>query len=93
MQAAALELVIAAIAAWLAIGALGLVRTRSLVYISRGLFPIEAAIALALGVVAFIAIPLPAQTTVLPLGVLTGVTDEADIYLRLPKRQPSRVPS
>ena len=69
MQSAALELVIAAIAAWLAIGALGLVRPRSQVYVSRGLFPIGAAIALALAVVAFVAIPLPAQTTVLPLGL------------------------
>ena len=69
MQAAALELVIAAIAAWLAIGALGLLRPRSLIYISRGLFPIGAAIALALGVLAFVAIPLPAPTTVLPLGL------------------------
>ncbi len=46
-----------------------ILRPRSLIYISRGLFPIGAAIALALGVVAFVAIPLPAQTTVLPLGL------------------------
>ena len=41
----------------------------SLAYISRALFPVGAAIALALAVVAFVAIPLAPQTTILPLGL------------------------
>lgn len=64
-----LDLVIAAIAAWLAIGVLGLVRPRHLAFIGHLLFPAGAAVALALAVVAFFAIgPLP-QSTVLPLGL------------------------
>jgi len=65
----ALELVIAAIAAWIAIGSLGLVRPRHLTFISHVLFPLGAAVGLALAVVAFFAIgPLP-QSAVLPLGL------------------------
>jgi len=65
----ALGLVIAAIAAWIAIGTLGLVRPRHLTFISHLLFPLGAAVGLALAVVAFFAIgPLP-QSTVLPLGL------------------------
>jgi hydrogenase-4 component B len=64
-----LYLVIAAIAAWLAVGALGLVRPRHLRFISRVLFPAGAAVALALAVVAGFAIPALPQSTVLPLGL------------------------
>ncbi len=64
-----LHLVMAAIAAWLAIGALGLVRPRHLRFISRGLFPAGAAVALALAVVAGFAIGASPQTSVLPLGL------------------------
>ena len=64
-----LYLVIAAIAAWLAIGALGLVRPRHLRFISHVLFPAGAAVALALAVVAGFSIRALPQSTVLPLGL------------------------
>jgi hydrogenase-4 component B len=65
----ALDLVIVAIGAWIAIGALGLVRPRELAFVSHVLFPLGAAVGIALAVVAFFAIgPLP-QSTVLPLGL------------------------
>jgi hydrogenase-4 component B len=65
----ALDLVIVAIGAWIAIGALGLVRPRKLAFVSHVLFPLGAAVGIALAVVAFFAIgPLP-QSTVLPLGL------------------------
>jgi len=65
----ALELVIVAIVAWIAIGTLGLVRPRALGFVSHTLFPLGATVGLALAVVAFFAIgPLP-QSTVLPLGL------------------------
>jgi formate hydrogenlyase subunit 3/multisubunit Na+/H+ antiporter MnhD subunit len=64
-----LYLAIAAIAAWLAIGALGLVRPRHLRFISRVLFPAGAAVALALAVVAGFAVRALPQSTVLPLGL------------------------
>jgi len=64
-----LGLVIAAIAAWLAIGALGLVRPRNLAFVSHGLFPAGAAVGLALALVAYFAIGRLPQSTVLPLGL------------------------
>ena len=64
-----LELIIAAIVAWLAIGTLGLVRPRHFVFITRVLFPAGSAVGLALAVVAFLAIASPPQTTILPLGL------------------------
>jgi len=69
MTATPLSLVIAAIVAWLAIGALGLVRPRDLRFISRALFPVGAAVALALAVVAGYAIDAPPAAMVLPLGL------------------------
>jgi hydrogenase-4 component B len=65
----ALTLVIAAIAAWIAIGALGLVRPRDLAFVSRTLFPLGAVAGLVLAVVAFSAIGELPQSTVLPLGL------------------------
>ena len=64
-----LELVVGAILAWLALGALGLFRPRRLVYVSRVLFPAGAAVGLALAVVGFLSIGAPAQALVLPLGL------------------------
>ena len=64
-----LDLVVAAIAAWLALGALGLVRPRDLRFVSRALFPAGAAIAVALAVVAGYAVGKLPQSTVLPLGL------------------------
>jgi len=64
-----LELVIAAIVAWLAIGTLGLVRPRNLAFVSHGLFPLGAAVGLALAAVGLSAIGPVSQSTVLPLGL------------------------
>jgi formate hydrogenlyase subunit 3/multisubunit Na+/H+ antiporter MnhD subunit len=64
-----LDWVIAAIIGWLAVGALGLARPRRLAFVSHGLFPIGAAIGLALALIAFAAIGREAQTAVLPLGL------------------------
>ena len=61
--------VLAAIAAWLAIGALGLARPRNLRFVSRLLFPAGSAVALALAVVAGFAVGAVPQATVLPLGL------------------------
>src|SRR5204863_3109393 len=69
MTPVSLYLVIAAIAAWLAIGAAGLLRPRDLRFVSRVLFPAGAAIAVALAVVAGFALGRPPQSTVLPLGL------------------------
>jgi formate hydrogenlyase subunit 3/multisubunit Na+/H+ antiporter MnhD subunit len=68
MTATPLSLVIAAIAAWLAIGTLGLFRPRNLTFI-RALFPAGATVGLALAVIAGWAIDAPPSTTVLPLGL------------------------
>ncbi len=64
-----LTLAVAAIAGWLVLGALGLVRPRHLPFVSRVLFPLGAGIGLALAVVGFAGIASPAQTAVLPLGL------------------------
>ena len=64
-----LGLVIAAVVAWIAIGALGMVRPRHLAFVSHGLFPLGAAVGLALAVVAFFAIGQLPQSAVLPLGL------------------------
>ena len=69
MTATSLSLVIAVIVAWLAIGALGLVRPRNLTFVSRVLFPVGAAVGIALAVIAGWAIDAPPATTVLPLGL------------------------
>ena len=69
MTPTSLYLVIAAIAAWLAIGAAGLLRPRDLHFVSRVLFPAGAAVAVALAVVAGYLVGKPPQATVLPLGL------------------------
>ena len=56
MTLSATTLVLAAIAAWLAIGALGLAALRQLRIVSRVLFPAGAAIGVALALAAFLAI-------------------------------------
>ena len=65
----ALDLVVAAIGVWLALGLLGLVRSRHLPYISRVLFPVGGAVGLALAAVALAAMDAPPQALVLPLGL------------------------
>ena len=64
-----LPLVLAAIAAWLLIGALGLARPRNLFYVGRVLFTAGAGIGLLLALVALLAIGQVVQTIVLPLGL------------------------
>ena len=69
MDPSSLTLVLVAICAWLAIGALGLVRSRNLHFIGHTLFPAGAAVGLALAVAAFFAIGRLPQSTVIPLGL------------------------
>jgi hydrogenase-4 component B len=64
-----LGLVIAAIAAWLAIGTLGFVRIHDYRLTSRALYPAGAGVGLVLAVVAFMALRMPPQSTVLPIGL------------------------
>jgi len=66
-----------ALAAWIAIGATGLVRPRSLTLV-RVLFPLGAAVAIMLALAAFIALSEPPATVVLPLGL-----PELPFHLRL----------
>ena len=68
-SAPTLDLVLAAIAAWCLVGALGLARVHDLRFVSRALFPLGAAIALALAAVALVALPQAPQSAVLPLGL------------------------
>jgi formate hydrogenlyase subunit 3/multisubunit Na+/H+ antiporter MnhD subunit len=65
----ALDLVLAAIAAWCLVGVLGLARPRDLRFVSHLLFPAGAAVALALAIVAANALHQASQATVLPLGL------------------------
>jgi len=69
MTLSATTLVLAAIAAWLAIGALGLAALRQLRIVSRVLFPAGAAIGVALALAAFLAIDATPVATTLPLGL------------------------
>ena len=65
----ALHLVVAAIVAWIAIGALGLARPRSIRYVGRVLFNAGAAVGLLLAGVALLAMGEEARELVLPLGL------------------------
>jgi formate hydrogenlyase subunit 3/multisubunit Na+/H+ antiporter MnhD subunit len=65
----ALNFVLLAIAAWLVIGALGLVRPRSIVYVGRVLFNAGALVGLALAAVSFVSIGNAPQSVTLPLGL------------------------
>jgi formate hydrogenlyase subunit 3/multisubunit Na+/H+ antiporter MnhD subunit len=65
----ALDGVALAIAAWIAIGALGLVRPRNLSFVSHILFPLGAAVAIAVAATALVALGQPPQALVLPLGL------------------------
>jgi len=69
MALPALPLVLAAIVAWIALGAAGLAAPRKLRFVSHLLFPAGAAVALALAIVAGVAIGTPVQSLVLPLGL------------------------
>jgi len=64
-----LHLVVAAILAWIVIGALGLARPRNLLFAGRVLFSLGAGIGFLLAAVALLAIGDAPQTLVLPLGL------------------------
>ena len=65
----ALHLVVAAIAAWIAIGVLGTIRPRKRLDVIRALFILGAGVGLALGIVALFSMGQIAQSIVLPLGL------------------------
>src|SRR5947207_3356174 len=65
----ALELVVTIVAAWVALGALGLLRPHSLRFGSRLIFPAGACVALLLTVIAFLSLDAPPQSLVMPLGL------------------------
>ncbi len=65
----ALLLVTLAIAAWLAIGALGLIRPRSIVYVGRVLFNAGALVGLGLALVSLLSMADANQSLVLPFGL------------------------
>ena len=65
----ALPVIFTLVAAWVAIGATGLLFPRNLTWVSRVLFPLGAALGVAIATCAFAAMPLPAQTTTLPIGL------------------------
>ena len=64
-----LDFVVTIIAAWILLGALGLVRPRDLRFVTRFIFPAGAAVALLLALVALLSIGAPPQARVLPLGL------------------------
>jgi len=69
MTPPATSLVLAAIAAWLAIGVLGLFALRKLRIVSRVLFPAGAAVGVGLAIAAYVAISAAPQATTLPIGL------------------------
>ena len=69
MPITALDLLCAAIAAWLAIGAAGLAIANRVRLISQVLFPAGALVGVLIALVAFTAIAAPAQTRILPFGL------------------------
>ena len=64
-----LHLALAAIGAWLAIGALGLARPRNIVFVGRVLFTVGAGVGLILAAAALLAMGQAAQTAILPVGL------------------------
>ncbi|MGH9548925.1 MAG: proton-conducting transporter membrane subunit, partial [Terriglobales bacterium] len=54
---------------WVAIGLLGLLRARSIIWVGRILFPVGAVAGLLLGMLALVELAQPAQSLILPLGL------------------------
>ena len=69
MQSSLLAIILAAIAAWLVLAVLGVVRPRNLRFVSRVVFPAGAVVGVVLAIAAFAAIDGPVQAAVLPLGL------------------------
>ena len=64
-----LDFALAIVAAWLAVGVVGVAALRKLAFVARTLFPLGGALGLALFVVGIGAAGAPAQTIVLPIGL------------------------
>ena len=64
-----LDLVVTLIAAWIVLGALGLLRPRDPRFVSRFIFPAGACVALLLALVALLSLGAPPQARVMPLGL------------------------
>src|SRR5438067_3387162 len=69
MSVGALDLIVSIVAAWVALGALGLVRPHSLRFVSRFIFPAGACVALLLAVLGLLSIGAPPEARVMPLGL------------------------
>ncbi len=69
MTLAALDGVLAVVAAWFAIGLAGILALRNFRVVARVLFPLSAALSIALAAVALTALPGAPQTTVLAIGL------------------------
>jgi len=65
----AIDWVLGAVAAWIAIGAAGLVRPHNFFVVARLLFPLGAAVSVMVALTAALALFTDAQTAVLPLGL------------------------
>lgn len=69
MRIDALSLILAAVAAWLLIGSIGLIAWRRLRIVSRVLFPLGAGVGAVLAIAACLAIAAPPGEAILPLGL------------------------
>ncbi|MCL4744898.1 MAG: hydrogenase 4 subunit B [Burkholderiaceae bacterium] len=67
--AGSVDVVLAIVGAWLAVGAVGVVSLRKLEFVARTLFPLGGVFGLALFAVGVTAIGAPAQSIVLPIGL------------------------
>ena len=65
----ALHAVFTLVVGWLALGAAGLLLPRSLIWVGRVLFPLGAVLSLLIAAFAASALALPAETTILPIGL------------------------
>ena len=69
IDSAAIDGVVAVVAAWLLLGMAAVVRSRHFAFVAHVLFPASAAASLVLAGLAIGAIPAPAQVAILPLGL------------------------
>jgi hydrogenase-4 component B len=69
IDSAAIDGVVAVVAAWLLLGVAAVVRPRHFAFVAHVLFPASAAASLVLAGLAIGAIPAPAQVAILPLGL------------------------
>lgn len=65
----ALHVIFTLVVGWLALGSAGLVFPHNLTWVGRVLFPLGAIVGIAIAGFAFIALPLPAETALLPIGL------------------------